>query len=276
MKILILLTTLSTILLADFSGMNSGARSLGMGGAYTALANDATAIFHNPAGLARINSINIFSSRQKLYGISNLYSDMIALALPTPYLRTGVAIQQINLVGTYSEKIIYFSSAGIIWTLNRPLRFGFSLKYENAHVKNYDNADSPTNFDFDMGIIYDINKNLFLGYSGKYLAKPEFQFINKKDSIEPVHTIGLCYKWKNSVNFLIDRSIAKNNTLWHFGTELWFYDVFASRLGMFDENLTIGFGIKSNLWILDIAIVSHEDLGSTYRFSLGIKSKTNE
>ena len=59
MKILILLTTLSTILLADFSGMNSGARSLGMGGAYTALANDATAIFHNPAGLARINSINI-------------------------------------------------------------------------------------------------------------------------------------------------------------------------------------------------------------------------
>ena len=84
--------------------MNSGARSLGMGGAYTALANDATAIFYNPAGLAKINSVNIFSSRQKLYGISSLYSDMIALAIPTPYLRTCIGIQQINLVGTYSEK----------------------------------------------------------------------------------------------------------------------------------------------------------------------------
>ena len=129
--------------------MNSGARSLGMGGAYTALANDATSIFYNPAGLAKINSVNIFSSRQKLYGISNLYSDMIALAIPTPYLRTGIGIQQINLVGTYSEKIIYFSSAGIIWALNRPSRFGVSLKYENAHIKNYDNADSPSSFDFD-------------------------------------------------------------------------------------------------------------------------------
>ena len=142
MKILILLTTLSTVLFADFSGMNSGARSLGMGGAYTALANDATAIFYNPAGLARSNSVSISTSRQKLYGIDNLYSDMIALALPTPYLRTGIGIQQINLVGTYSEQIIYFSSAGIIWALNRPFRFGVSIKYENAHIKNYDNVYS--------------------------------------------------------------------------------------------------------------------------------------
>ena len=272
MKILILLTSLSTFLYADFSGMNSGARSLGMGGAYTALANDATAIFYNPAGLAKINSVNIFSSRQKLYGISSLYSDMIALAIPTPYLRTGIGIQQINLVGTYSEKIIYFSSAGIIWALNRPFRFGVSIKYENAHIKNYDNVDSPSSFDFDMGVIYDINQNLFFGYSGKYLAKPQFKFINKKDSIDPIHTFGLCYRWKNSVNFLVDRSLAKNNDQWHFGSELWFYDVFASRVGMFDENLTIGFGLKSNSWLLDLAVVSHEDLGSTYRFSLGLKA----
>ena len=272
MKILILLTSLSTILYADFSGMNNGARSLGMGGAYTALANDATAIFYNPAGLAKINSVNIFSSRQKLYGISNLYSDMIALAIPTPYLRTGIGIQQINLVGTYSEQIIYLSSAGIIWALNRPLRFGLSIKYEHARVKNYDNADSPSSFDFDMGLIYDINEYLFFGYSGKYLANPEFQFIDKKDSIDPIHTFGLCYKWKNSVNFLVDRSLSENNDKWHIGTELWFYNVFASRIGMLDENLTIGFGLKSNSWLLNLAVVSHEDLGSTYRFSLGLKA----
>ena len=120
--------------------------------------------------------------------------------------------------------------------------------------------------------IYDINQNLFFGYSGKYLAKPQFKFINKKDSIDPIHTFGLCYRWKNSVNFLVDRSLAKNNDQWHFGTELWFYDVFASRIGMFDENLTIGFGLKSNSWLLDLAVVSHEDLGSTYRFSLGLKA----
>ena len=41
---------------------------------------------------------------------------------------------------------------------------------------------------------------------------------------------------------------------------------------MFDENLTIGFGLKSKSWFLDLAVVSHEDLGSTYRFSLGLKA----
>ena len=45
-----------------------------------------------------------------------------------------------------------------------------------------------------------------------------------------------------------------------------------TQLGLFDENLTIGFGLKSNSWLLDLAVVSHEDLGSTYRFSLGLKA----
>ena len=43
----------------EFSFSNPGARSLGLGGAFTALADDATAAFANPAGLVQLVSIEV-------------------------------------------------------------------------------------------------------------------------------------------------------------------------------------------------------------------------
>lgn len=66
------LTYLLVFLMAPFmasaeaiSTMHSDVRALGMGDAYTALASDSSALFYNPAGLARVSGINwkIFSIR---------------------------------------------------------------------------------------------------------------------------------------------------------------------------------------------------------------------
>lgn len=46
------------------STANSSVRALGMGDAYTALANDESALFYNPAGLARVRGIN-----WKIFGV---------------------------------------------------------------------------------------------------------------------------------------------------------------------------------------------------------------
>ncbi|MCJ7755499.1 MAG: hypothetical protein MUP13_13120, partial [Thermoanaerobaculales bacterium] len=43
----------------EFSFSNPGARSLGLGGAFAALADDATAAFANPAGLVQLVSIEV-------------------------------------------------------------------------------------------------------------------------------------------------------------------------------------------------------------------------
>ena len=39
---------------------------------------------------------------------------------------------------------------------------------------------------------------------------------------------------------------------------------------MSDDRLTMGFGLKTKNWLIDTAVLSHEELGSTYRVSLGI------
>ena len=43
----------------EFSFSNPGARSLGLGGAFSALADDATAAFANPAGLVQLASLEV-------------------------------------------------------------------------------------------------------------------------------------------------------------------------------------------------------------------------
>ena len=275
MKKLILLTILSTFIYANFIGLNSGARSLGMGNAFIALSDEATAIFYNPAGLARVNTFSLITSRQELYGIDGFHSDMIAVTLPTPYFRTGFGMQQLNLIDTYSEQIIYFSGAGIFKLRDMPIRYGVSLKYESAKVKTYQNTENPSNFDLDLGVIIDFSENLFFGYSGKYLLAPTFNFISIEDKSDLQHTIGVCYNWRNSVNFLADHTFGESVSKWHFGGEIWFYNVFASRIGMLDDRLTVGFGLKARQWLVNGAVLAHQDLGSTYRFSIGFKFGMN-
>ena len=85
----------STFLSANFIGINDGARSLGMGNAFVALSDDGSAVFYNPAGLARINQLSIAASLENPYGLSDLQSGMIAISFPTSFIRTGFAIQKI-------------------------------------------------------------------------------------------------------------------------------------------------------------------------------------
>ena len=275
-RIFFIMIFLPIYLHANFIGMNNGARSLAMGNAFVALSNEPTAIFSNPAGLARIYQYHITASHQNLYGLSDLYNDMVAISFPTPFFRTGIAFQQINLLDTYSEQIFYFSVAGIIRPKNIPIRFGTSFKYESAKVENYENAKNPANFDLDFGILIDLTKNIFLGYSIKHLLEPEFQFISEGDKLEKKSTTGICYNWRNSVNFLADYTLTNNDYHWNFGSEIWFYNIFAARLGMNNEKLTSGFGLKTENWLIDGAVIAHEQLGSTYRISLSLKFGENK
>ena len=58
---------------AEMMTINSSVRALGMGDAYTALADDSSSLFYNPAGLARVRGINLkfFSLRVGAGGIES-------------------------------------------------------------------------------------------------------------------------------------------------------------------------------------------------------------
>ncbi len=89
-KIIVIIFCLSTIVNAktrfgkyagEFMAIGIGGRALGMGSAYTALANDVTAAYWNPAGLSRITYPELALMHDERFG--NLINyDYAAVALP--------------------------------------------------------------------------------------------------------------------------------------------------------------------------------------------------
>ena len=80
-KTLILFFLLPIYLFGNFSALNNGARSLGMGNTFVALSDDASAVFYNPAGLGRVQKLSSIASYQNMYGIKGLHNSMLSVTV---------------------------------------------------------------------------------------------------------------------------------------------------------------------------------------------------
>ncbi len=75
---------------AQFLKIGVGARALGMGGAYSAVSNDATALYWNPAGLASLQKNEVILDHQDW--ILDVDLDFIGISYKTPFGTIGGAI----------------------------------------------------------------------------------------------------------------------------------------------------------------------------------------
>ena len=65
---------------AKFLHMNVGSRAVGMGGAFTSIANDASAMYWNPAGLSFYNTKEVFFNHSNW--IADISFDYFGFSLP--------------------------------------------------------------------------------------------------------------------------------------------------------------------------------------------------
>ncbi len=83
----------------DFMAIGVGGRPLGMGGAFVAIANDVTAGYYNPAGLALINYPEISLMHDERYG-SLVNYDYAAVAIPYDTdMSFGLSIMRLGVDG---------------------------------------------------------------------------------------------------------------------------------------------------------------------------------
>jgi len=107
---------------SQFLKIGVGARASGMAGAYTAVANDLTALYWNPAGLADIKEMSAeFHYTQWFAGFTHSYA---ALAMPVGENFTAAA----QLISFNSDKIPVTTMAqpegtGSHYSVNDGLRF---------------------------------------------------------------------------------------------------------------------------------------------------------
>lgn len=187
---LLLAQNLASQHIAKYAGeilaIGVGGRALGLGGAYAALANDATAGYWNPAGLARIDYPEVILMHDERFG-GMLNYDFGAVAIPyggdasfgVSVMRLGIdeipdtrkAWKDQNYNGILDsadyvdpKKVTYFNSAD--WTVyltyakreSEDFTYGINLKLIRRGME----VATATGIGFDIGALYSPAKDWYV------------------------------------------------------------------------------------------------------------------
>ncbi len=204
----------------EFMAIGVGGRPLGMGGAYTALANDVTAGYYNPAGLIRINYPQISLMHDERFG--NLVNyDYAGVALPygsdmsfgLSVMRLGVdgipdtrkALYDANGDGILDikddkldySKISEFSNQDWAFYLTFAKRYSDNLSF-GANVKVITRKlaeESATGIGFDLGAIYQPMDRLLLGVNIQDITTTVVAWsTGRTELVTPTLKVGAAYQ----------------------------------------------------------------------------------
>lgn len=134
----------------------NGARAVGMAGAYTAVADDALSIYHNPAGLARMQTADLVLGAELAF-IIRKYTPPGGTAQkasvapsPLPYVGGGARI----LVGHNS----FLALGAALYS-----SFGGAVKFKKSEVTEGVIETQIGLFEFTPTLAYQISKRVFIG-----------------------------------------------------------------------------------------------------------------
>lgn len=278
---------------ATFLNIGVGARGLGMGGAYTALADDANALYWNPGGLSAVEKREFTASHAELF--ESTRHDFLAYAHP---LKQGV------LAGGFT----YLSQGGLDGrdSLGRPtasvdasdaalsmafaskldvVEAGLSLKYVRSHVGSVEAHTAA----LDLGARRVIGNwgpgALSLGAALRNLG-PGLKYENQRNDLPLRIAGGLAYKTTGGHAVAVDivngpRGAGSEAAL---GGEFQAVKNLHLRAGYttqtaitggsgFDaaRGLSMGLGFRNDRWGLDYAILPSGELGRSHRFTLAVR-----
>jgi hypothetical protein len=146
-----------------------GVRAAGMAGAFTAIADDASAVFWNPAGLAAGSFFSLVLDRNVLDHDS---ATLIALGTPPlglSYYRTATG----ELAGGGGSLVTHHAGVTVLHSLGDRLAVGATLKLVRGTVSSGAASASANKFDTDLGVMT-TGSFARLALSVRNLTAPQF------------------------------------------------------------------------------------------------------
>lgn len=252
---------------AAFTEIGAGARPLGMGGAFSAVADDANATLWNPAGLCQLSHFQLSTMAVKLYGL-DVGSQFISLCSGDLWESGAIGVSALMLgeAGLYSETSYVISvSQDLTPLLNDklPISAGINLKRLRVGYSGYDRADplfansdaaSVYGTTFDLGFIYQVTKEIKSAIVIQNVLSPTLS-INENEEVEEgdnnlarIFRLGgaytsyrdkapeqLCFAAEYCQQVLADGFIARSFKL---GSEIWW------DLSMLESQVAIRIGTE--------------------------------
>jgi len=278
---------------AAFLKIPVGARAVGLGSGFTAMANDATAIHWNAAGLAQLSRREITA----LYAqhIADTNFSFLGYAHPLGHQGSGGALV-LSYISLRSDPIEGRDATGKktgSFTTNDMavnLAYGRSLGKKalgglTVKVIRETLADeSAKSMAMDVGLVHKLPlAGLRHGISVQNIG-PGLKFLDERHDLPLTISEGMAYTfWTTGVTMAIgmSRSVHEKNTTYTIGTEYSVGQILAlrGRYALANQpgevsksgelaDLAAGFGVKIRSYQLDYGFVPFADFGGTHRVSL--------
>ncbi|MCX7784718.1 MAG: PorV/PorQ family protein [candidate division WOR-3 bacterium] len=290
--------SLATHYAGDFQSFGASARALGLGGAYVACVNDASAIYYNPSCGVLLDSRQILFLHSKIFSgiiqhnfLSFIASQSRNQAFGGAVLFNRIPDIKITKLPDANQPPSEYNRPEIDRTINAA-DWTFYLNYARMIINNF---HLGTNFKFfyrNLGI--GTGWGIGLDFGATRLLPQEWQlglritdithsliFWNNKtrEIIVPHLAFGFSKTFNlNNSNILLSSELEgdmdKLNFNTNLGAEYVYKNTLAFRLGFYHQNFTVGLGLNYKKIFVDYAYVKEyyqEDLGASQKFSGGIR-----
>jgi len=261
-----------------------------MGEAFTAVADDATSIYWNPAGMANVRGVelNLTHSEwlqdirfEQVSVLNEMFGGTAGITFTGLYYgsmdRYGT-VPSLEPDGTFAPYDLSFAG-GYSYDILPNLSIGATAKFIYEKI----DFESATGWAIDAGIFHrSVIKGLTLAASMLNLG-PQASFVTEK--FYPPFQLrgGASYRydaaWLRGVAILAADAVFPNDgdAKLHFGTEYTYREILSVRAGYkanyYAQGPTLGIGVNYQSFRFDYAYMPMEfELGDSHRFSLSVFS----
>lgn len=250
---------------ASFEHMGGGAKALGLSEAFTARADDASAVSYNHAGLAKIKQDQLDMMIVNLYGINIISHSFIGYAR---VINPGTAsIGWIHL-GSGDDFFIQDISENTVilgygYDLFPFITLGMGVKFYGAH---YDGIRG-TGWGVDLSGLSCLNDFLQIGVHVQDINSPFIEWETQTEERLPLNVnAGLaCFIYDISIISMDVRNITTYERTYCVGSEFFFFDKILTLRGGFSYqkiwSFSGGCGVKESNLQFQYSFQKHMDLG---------------
>lgn len=263
----------------EFLNWGAGARSLGMGKAFTGLADDPSAIYYNPAGLAIQNPLQI--SLMHVFLFEDTMFDFAAVTYPMQGVGTfGLAYVRLSSFGfdardsnwAVLDESFDIAQQALIVSYAREV-FGWMSAGLNVKMIHHTVFDkSGMGFGADFGLLFTPADYISFGLNIMNAVPAGVKLDLEQEALPIVIKTGVALKlWGDRVIpvFDMEQELSGKDLKFKAGLEVWPIQQIALRAGIDETELTFGLGARWKPYQADYSI-SMQKLGITHRVSFGL------
>lgn len=259
----------------EFLNWGAGARSMGMGKAFTGLADDPSAIYYNPAGLALQNPLQV--SLEHVFLFEDTFYDFGAVTYPVSGIGTFafgyIRLSSLNYDGRDSQwnftEDFAIGQQAFLLSYSREILNWLALGVNFKLVQESVFDSGATGYGMDAGVMFTPIDILSVGLSVINALPANMRLADQAETLPVIIKFGTAVRlFGDRVIPVLDmeQELSGKDFKFRMGLEIYPIQQVAIRMGLDETELTFGLGAYFKPYRVDYSL-AYQELGFSHRMS---------